>query len=131
MEEKSVETLSLNNGLKLQILDRSKIIAGDRWLVRLEAVVVIPLQEEYSGTLSEKEFSLLQKTLGHELHYRFFREKHFVDQDRKDEVFQHFLETFKKDTLGYLHHPDFARRFVLSRYRELSKTHPSFLQRKE
>lgn len=131
MEGKLVETLSLNNALKLEILDRSRITTGDRWLVRLVALADIPLRAEYFDSLSEKEFSFLLNALGHEIHYRFVREKHFFEQHRKDEMFQLFLKTFKENTLGYLHHPDFEKRFVLSRYRELKKTHPHFLLGKE
>lgn len=131
MDGKCVETVPLNNGLMLAILDRSRVIAGDRWLVRLEALVAIPLREEYFGTLLEKEYTFLQKTLGNDFHYRFAREKHFVERDRKDEVFQCILETFRKNTLGYLNHPDFARRFALARYRELKKTHLHFLLREQ
>lgn len=104
----------------------SRIIAGDRWLVRLEAGMDIPLSSEYLDSLPEwkKAFAVMEKALGPGVSYRYAQEKHFVDQRSRDAVFDGFLKTFKENILSYLKHPDFARRFILSRYRELKRKDP-------
>jgi len=124
--EKHVETLNLQNGLKLEIWDQSRIIAGDRWLVRMEARAAVPLREEYFHFVPEKDraYFILRRVLGTEVTYNHVQEKHFVDANQKEEVFNRFVDIFKKNTLPYLQHPDFSRRFCLSRYRELKARDP-------
>ncbi len=126
MSEKCIEILYLNDGLKLEIWDQSRIIAGDRWLVRLEGRIDVPLRTEYFDAVLEKErvLPILEAALGPALPYRFVREQHFVGGDLKDDVFHGFLERFKQDVLSYLRHPDFPERFALSRYRELKNKDP-------
>ena len=126
MSEKRIETLSLNDGLKLEIWDNSRVIAGDRWLVRLEGGIDVPLRIEFFDAVPEKErvLSILETLLGPKVPYRFVREQHFVAENLKDEVFQQFLERFKQDVLSYLRHPDFPRRFALTKYRELKNKDP-------
>lgn len=126
MSEKCIETLSLNDGLKLEIWDKSRVIAGDWWLVQLEGRIDVPLRIEFFDAVPEKEraLSILEAVLGPTLCYRFVRKQHFVDENLKDEVFQGFLERFKQDVLSYLRHPDFPRRFALTRYRELRNKDP-------
>jgi hypothetical protein len=36
MNEKLIKTIVLKNGLKLEIYDQSRKIAGNRWLVKVE-----------------------------------------------------------------------------------------------
>lgn len=132
MSEKCVETLTLSDGLKIEIWDQSRVIAGDRWLVRLEGRIDVPLRIEYFDALPEKErlIPILQKALGPTLPYRSVSEQHFVAKDLKDHVFQQFLDRFKRDVLPYLRHPDFQRRFALTRYRDLRNRDPRlFLKR--
>ena len=126
MSEKTVEIISLNNRLEVEVRDLSRILAGDRWLVRLEARAEIPLAREHFDSLPEKEmaFSGLEKALGPRIPYRYTRERHFVAQNDKDPIFHEFLAVFKENVLPYLRHPEFARRFVLSRYRDLKKKDP-------
>lgn len=126
MSEKCIETLSLNDGLKLEIWDQSRVIAGDRWLVRFEGRIDVPLRTEYFDAVPEKEraLSILEAALGPTLPYRYVKERHFVEEGHKDEVLQGFLERFKQEVLSYLRHPDFPAKFALSRYRELKSKDP-------
>ncbi|MGD2126694.1 MAG: hypothetical protein PVG99_11485 [Desulfobacteraceae bacterium] len=130
MSDTLVETISLRNKLKLEIWDVSRILAGDRWLLRLEARISVPLKTEFFDAIPEKEkfFPVLEKVFGSEIPYCHVEEKHFVDPNEKEESFQQCLGYLKNNLLPYLNHPDFLRRFVLSRYRALREKNPELFE---
>ncbi|MBW1804654.1 MAG: hypothetical protein JRJ85_28510 [Deltaproteobacteria bacterium] len=105
MSEKLFETIKLENDLDLEIWDLSRVIAGDRWLVSLEARINVPITIEHLETLPDKEkiLAILKDTLGRKISYRYIQEKFFVDKNKN---------------------PDFARKLVLSKYRELKAKKP-------
>jgi hypothetical protein len=126
MPEKLFETITLENSLDLEIWDLSRVIAGDRWLVSLEARLNVPVEIEHLETLPDKEkiFAILKDTFGREISYRYKQEKFFVDKNQKRDVFQKNLERLKESVLQYLSLPDFAGKLVLSRYRKLKAQKP-------
>ncbi|MBW2616368.1 MAG: hypothetical protein JRD02_09360 [Deltaproteobacteria bacterium] len=126
MSEKLFETITLNNNLDLEIWDLSRVIAGDRWLVSMEARLNFPIEIEHLETLPDKEkvLAILKETFGEEISYRYNHENFFVDKNQKREVFQENLERLKENVLLYLSRPDFAKKLVLSKYRELKTRKP-------
>jgi hypothetical protein len=126
MSEKLFETITLDNNLDLEIWDLSRVIAGDMWLVSLEARLNVPIEIEYLETLPDKEKILagLKDTFGREISYRYNQQKFFVDKNKKREVFRENLERLKESVLQYLSRPDFARKLVLSKCRELKSRKP-------
>jgi hypothetical protein len=46
------------------------------------------------------------------------RERNFVANDSKDAVFNALQDNFKAALMTYLAHPEFAKRFILSRYKK-------------
>ena len=98
MVEKPYKTISLKNKLKLEIWDQCRPVAGDRWLVKVEARIDVPFEIKYIESFQEKDkmASILKKIFGESLPYRYAIEKNFVDQDRKQEVFQQFVDTLEK-----------------------------------
>ena len=55
MEKKLVDEIKLKNGLTLLLYDRSKLLAGDRWLIALEAYMEVEVKPEYlEGELSAR-----------------------------------------------------------------------------
>ncbi len=126
MNRRLVETIALENSLALQIWDLSRPLAGDRWLVSLEARVDIPLDISYLDSLPNKDkvFSVLRDKFGQEVSYRYVQEKHFVDAREKTRVFQGFVDNVKSSLIPYLNHPEFGKRTVLARYVELKKKSP-------
>ncbi|UCF55902.1 MAG: hypothetical protein JSW15_07230 [Deltaproteobacteria bacterium] len=126
MPEKLIQAIVLDNHLNLEIWDLSRVLAGDRWLVCLEARMDISLEMKYFDSLPEKEklFSVMEKIYGPEVPYRYKEEKHFVDQSEKDELVHEFIEMMKENLVPYLSHPDFSRRFIMSRLKELRTKQP-------
>lgn len=126
MSEKPIETIHLENHVRLDFWDLSRTLAGDRWVVCVEARMDIPLEMKYLDALPDKEklYSVMEKIYGSKVPYRYKEEKHFVDKSEKDELIHQFLEIMKENLLGYLSHPDFAKKFILSRLGELRTKQP-------
>lgn len=128
MSGKPVETINLNNGIVVEIWDHSRVLAGDRWLVSLEARADIPLDMTQLPALEdedkEKVFQALKKAYSDKIPYRYRQEKHFVDQRERDRIFREFLDLLKSNVLPYLSHKEFARKLVLVKVRELKRKDP-------
>lgn len=126
MSENRLEKIPLENHLILEIWDLSRTLAGDRWLVCIEARMDIPLEMKHLEGEPEKEkrFSVMKKRYGAQVPYRYKEKKHFVEQGEKDELIDQFTEIIKKNLVPYLSHPDFAKKFILSRLAELRTKRP-------
>ena len=118
---KQIETIKLENYFELKVWDRSRLVAGDRWLVRLDARLDIPIKGSFINDLDEKEhiLSILKQEYGDKIQYRYNQERHFIDHKEKDKLFQTFLNNFKKNIVPYLSHPEIAKKLFLLKYREL------------
>ncbi len=126
MRGKLVEMIGLNNGIEVEIWDLSRVLAGHRWLVSLEARVDIPLTPHMLPPTPEREkfFQVLRDVIGDKIPYRYKQERHFVDEKQKDALFKEFITLLKKNVIPYLSHKDFAKRLVLSKIRELKSKDP-------
>lgn len=111
MNEPLHTALPLENGLTLEILDRSRTLAGDRWLVHLTGRIRIPLED---GLLDDpRALDRLKQAHGDVLEYRTDLKRHFVKPDDKERILQAFEHILLTEKGPYLKHPDFARRYAL------------------
>lgn len=126
MREKLVDTIILDNGIKVEVWDLSRVLAGDRWLVSLEARVDIPLDPEMLPPTPERQkfLQVLHSVFGNKIPYRYKQERHFVDQKEKEGLFHEFIDLLRKNVIPYLSHKEFAKRLVLSKIRELRSKDP-------
>lgn len=126
MTERVVEAISLENGLTLEILDASRVMAGDRWLVhliaRIEVFLAPGLLDPTQG--GDRLLDILKNEYGERIEYRSNLKKHFVSKEDRNRVFEEFKEIVKKEKRPYLSHPDFAKRFALSGISELKRKKP-------
>lgn len=112
-----VESITLKNGLVLEVYDYSRPISVDTTKVELVVRVKVPLLESYFE--SRKDFVDTASAFGQEISYEYRKERTFVSNEARDPVFQELISTFKEDSLGYLSHADFARRLALSKLRDI------------
>ena len=92
MESNFVKSVGLENNLQLKIYDNSRKIAGDRWLVKMIAQVDIPvssvletlhdLHNDPNGNRDE-----ILKLLGSTVIFEQKRERFFIDESKKETVF--------------------------------------------
>ncbi len=115
MNEKLIKTIVLKNGLKLEIYDQSRKIAGDRWLVKMAAKIDIPIDRQHLGDGLNKQVSLnsLKESFDNFIRYEQRRERNFIGDQQKDTVFNDLVASFLTSTREYLSHPNFAARCAL------------------
>jgi hypothetical protein len=114
-----VEEIPLSNGLIVEVLDKSISIAADTTKEQLLISTKIELQPSYF--IKPEHFELVRNIMGPEIFFEYSKERAFVNNKKKDAVFQELLVAFKKDSLPYLSKPTFPRSFALSKYREIEK----------
>ena len=123
MEAKLVETIPLENGLVLEVYDGSRPVAGDRWLVSFQVRIEIPLKpDDFAGRDPETpSFETLRQVVGEKVTYSFEKKRNFIDQKKKNEVFEGLKGRFLDATLAYLSSKKFPRNTILSRYGEIKR----------
>jgi len=117
VEERIVKKLELDNGLVLKIVDESKKLVGDRWVVRCTARIDIPadcLKNQENGPNPEQ----IRAALGDTVCFEQKRERNFIGEKEKDAVFDSLCSFFLDTNLSYLAHPEFGTKFILKKYRE-------------
>ena len=123
MEEVLINTIDLENGLKLNLFDMSRKLAGDRWLVSLIARIEIstkdPLLKE--GGASSLNFNEVIKVLGEKLIFEQKRERIYIDEKEKDEVMKEIQDSFLSTSLSYLSRSDFSEKYILKKFNEKIK----------
>ena len=125
MEEKLIDTIALENGLMLEIHDRSRKVAGDRWLVSFEARIDVEVKPEYfqdeAGT--KPSFDAIQKAVGKAVSYSYEKSRHFVAEAEKDDVLKGLKDRFLAATLPYLSNAKFPRNTILWQFKTAQSVH--------
>ena len=120
MNEKLIKTIVLGNGLILEIYDHSRKVAGDRWLVKMVAKVDIPIDYLTNNACGSSKLNLqsdeLKKFFDTCIRYEQKRERNFISEKEKDNVFDDLLTSFLKSSQAYLSHPDFPIRYATREY---------------
>lgn len=107
---------TLSNGLELEILDHSRPMAGDRWLVRLEVRVAIPVGDHTLPPELKERRQEVVEALGTEVVFRKEDVRHFIDQREVPELREKMQARLLKGLVSYLGHPDFAGRYLRKKF---------------
>ena len=123
MDEKLIDKIKLENGLTLELYDRSKHVAGDRWLVSFLACMEVGVEREYfeDQDPSNLPFDAIRKAVGDKVTYRYEKTRNFIKETEKDEVLKGLKERFLSATLGYLSSLDFALKLILKKYQDAKR----------
>jgi hypothetical protein len=121
MDKTLIETITLPNGLILELWDTSKLMTGDRWLVSLLARVEVPVLPEYFSTLDngEQAYRDVLSAYGFPLVFTQEKNRHFVDEKDSKNVFAELCQRFKDNLLSYLGNPRFASLYAMKKYDDL------------
>ena len=86
MEGKLIKRMILDNGLALEIFDKSRRVVGDKWLVSFEARIKIEVKQEYfrDRHKAAPSFEEIRNTLGEAALYRYETARNFISEDVKD-----------------------------------------------
>lgn len=120
MKEKLIKTMDLENGMQLNFYDASRKIAGDRWQISLVVRMEIPVTEVLikdpgQSTESVNEIVTL---LGENVLFEQKRERNFIDETQKAEMFKELYDTFVNSTFVYLSNEAFPRKYIAKKYRK-------------
>ena len=123
MNEKLVKTINLKNGLNLDILDSSRKIAGDRWQVVMTVRMDIPVKmlAPANGEHTVLNVDEVISLLGENAQFEQKKERNFIDENRKDDVFNNLIDSFSYHSIDYVSNPDFPKRCILRQYKEQLK----------
>jgi hypothetical protein len=123
MEQTLMKTMDLSNGLKLEIYDISRRLAGDRWYVGMMVRIDIPLTDLRSTTqlLSNYSVEEIRAAVGETVRFQEKRDRHYIDEREKDATLLEMMDSFVEATLSYLSHPDFPGKYVLKKFKENQK----------
>jgi len=118
-----MKTMDLGNGLKLEIYDISRKLAGDRWYVGMVVRIDIPLNDLRSTDQLFSDYSVeqIRGALGETVRFQEKRERHYIDEREKDAMLLDMMDSFVKTTLSYLSHPDFPGKYVLKKFKANQK----------
>jgi hypothetical protein len=121
MEEKLVDKISLQNGLTLELYDRSRPVAGDRWLVSLVARIDVGVDPQHfkGQDKASPPFDDIRRAVGDKVTYSYEKSRNFIADAQREEVFGTLKERFLSATLNYFSNANFPRNIILSRYREV------------
>ena len=123
MAARLIRTVDLKNGLRLEVLDDSRNVAGDRWQVVLTIRVKIPVNKLFLGDDTQMALNLdeIISSIGESVCFEQKRERNFIDAKEKDEILNNLIESFFSSSLDYVSNPDFPKRYILRQYKEYLK----------
>ena len=110
----------LKNGLTLLCWDQSKKIAADRWYVCVMVKITIPVEKKWFGNhpVDEKKFGEIRSDLGDAVVFQQKKERHFISDDKKDQIVKEICNTTEETGMKYLGHDDFAAKYILKVFDE-------------
>jgi hypothetical protein len=123
MKQTLIKTIELRNGLKLYFYDISRKLAGDRWYVGVIARIDIPLIDSLltNQHLSPYSVEEIRNTLGESVRFQQKRERHYIDERKKDCLLNDLMDSFIERTLNYLSLPDFPGKYILKEFQTYRK----------
>lgn len=111
----------LGNGVTLTITEQSRVIAADRWYVKVIGVVSLVLTDAAYAEINEEDSAMLaivRRRLGDTLEHQLIRDRNFVDAAVKDEVVKELVTQLLETVGAYLEVASFPARLLASKYRE-------------
>jgi hypothetical protein len=123
MKEKLIKTMDLENGMQLNFYDASRKLVGDRWMISLVVRMEIPVADVLikDPDQSTQSVNEIKSVLGENVLFEQKRERNFIDEAQKDEMFKELYDTFVNSTFVYLSNEAFPRKYIAKKYKEAVK----------
>lgn len=119
--EKLFSRHPLDNGLMLEFWDLSRPMAGDRWLVVLEARLAIPVGSATLPPDLRSQEAKIRRALGAEIVFSQRNERIFIAADEYPSTLKEIEARLLALAPSYLGHPHFAGRFIRKRFAEFQE----------
>ena len=114
----------LENGATVTVTDQSRVMAGDRWLIKVECAAQMPIADDFYAAYASEDAKLLdaiKEKMGGFLTFAVTKERIFVDAAEKDEVLKGLEEQVSSNMLGYLNNPNFPEKLFAKRFVEVKE----------
>jgi hypothetical protein len=109
--EKSID---LENGLTVELWDKSRSMVGDRWKITVIAQIDIPVEKaflESNGNIPIN-FDEMKKLLGESVRFEKKMERFFIDEKEREKITREIIDSLLESLFPYLSHPQFCKRFI-------------------
>jgi hypothetical protein len=116
---------TLDNGISFTITEHSRLLAADRWYVKVVGTIALPLTEAAFASIAEEDQALkarVRRRLGDGVEHHLVQERNFVDGAAKDEVVRQLVEQLAGNIGTYLAVEEFPARLLASKYRAARET---------
>jgi len=87
----------------------------------LRAVVPVPLPEAAEDGIPPEVLQILRNRVGDRIHFQFKEERNFIPENEVETVREELKRIFLANSLPYLSHPAFPRRFLLQKARDVAQ----------
>jgi hypothetical protein len=130
MKKEPIERIELANGLTLQLYNKTRIVAGDRYRVVFSARIEFELKPEYFSDNDRNglSFGAVRSALGDRVVYTYENVRNFIDEIEKKQTFEELKAHFLKTGMAYLSSPDFPKKLILRKYRQTQTYTPSWVR---
>ena len=119
MDTSLLKKIDLECGLKLEIYDVSRKLAGDRWYVGFIARIEIPITFLAGCADSHVvDIEKMKKMLGETVRFEQKHDRHYIDEKEKDVLLNGLIDDFLSITLPYFSQKDFAEKYALKEYKK-------------
>lgn len=116
-----LEQRRLENNMTLTVYDQSKIMAGDRWLIKVICEAEIPVGEEFFARVSEADGELqaeVCEAMAGSVKFSVAKEKTFVAEAERVALIELMVTEIMTNMVGYLNRPEFPEKLFFKRYDE-------------
>jgi len=120
MESAPYKRIELENNHCLNILDDSRKIGEDAWVVIMTAKMDIPVEKSLFVTepVTDETFEDILETLGSPIVYEYRVERNMIMAHEKEGILEGLVNTFLDNMGQYLAKPLFPEKLVLKEYKE-------------
>ncbi len=118
--DKILASYTLDNDLQVTIFDQSRLIAGDRWYLKIICVIDGDYSaEQCQEMLNDEQYhSFCEKYPECKLTFQYEKERNFVDDAIKDELLQSLVDQIVDSNLDYMAKTSFAENLLLKTIEE-------------
>jgi len=116
------ETRTLANGIIVSYENMSRLIAADRWLVKIKCKVFCPVNLDDLSSLAGDDQELLaelRNVFAEGLSHEILRERNFVDEAEKQEIIEEIIAQYEINVENYMGSDVFTRRLLKTRAGEI------------
>ncbi len=119
--EKIISRHPLPNGLFLELWDRSRPVAGDRWYVACEARITIPVHAAALPSDLQPPAAAIVAALGSEIVFSQKDERNFISASVVPDLLKEMSQKFLDLAAAYFGHPDFPGKLIRKKFLALQQ----------